>query len=153
MNKPVLSGKIRQDFPHLTNQNHFITSPRSDNYNCIAWAFGIDNRWIEPANPNSYWPFETFSTNPLEAMILAYQEKGYEKCDSQDLEAGYLKVAIYVGPGGPLHAAVQLESGNWTSKLGNLEDIQHDTLSCLEGEEYGKAQIFFKKLSTCPVTH
>lgn len=148
MNKLVLSGIIRQDFPHLTNQNHFITSPRTDNYNCISWAFGIDNRWMEPANPNSYWPFETFSTDPLEAMILAYQEKGYEKCDNPDLEAGYSKVAIYVGSEGLRHAAVQLESGNWTSKLGGLEDIQHETLVCLEGKEYGKAQVFLRKPST-----
>lgn len=148
MNKLVLSGKIRQDFPNLTNQNHFIASPQTDNYNCIAWAFGVDNRWMEPANPDSYWPFETVSTDPLEAMVLAYQEKGYEKCDSPDLEAGFTKVTIYVSPEGPRHAAIQLESGNWTSKLGALEDIQHDTLACLESADYGKATIFLRKPRT-----
>ena len=100
---------------------------------------------MEPANPDSYWPFQAVSSDPLEAMVLAYQEKGYEKCDSPDLEASFIKVAIYVGPEGPRHVAVQLESGHWTSKLGALEDICHDTLACLEGKEYGKAQVFLKK--------
>ena len=148
MNKSVLSGKIRKDFPNLTNQNHFITSPDTFNYNCIAWAFGIDNRWMEPANPDSYWPFQTVSVNPLEAMVLACRENGYEKCAGPDLEAGFIKVAIYVGPEGPRHIAIQLESGHWASKLGALEDIQHDTLACLEGKEYGKAQVFLKKRNT-----
>lgn len=147
MNRLVLSGKIRQDLPNLTNQNHFITSPQSYDYNCIAWAFGIDNRWIDPTIPD-FWPFQAVSTNPLQAMVLAFEDKGYEQCDSPDSEAGYIKVAIYVGPGGLRHAALQLESGNWTSKLGNLEDIQHDTLEVLEGEEYGQAQIFLKKRRT-----
>lgn len=148
MNKLVLSDETRQGFPKLTKQNHFITSLQSDNYNCFAWALGIDDRWMEPANPDSYWPFKTTSTDPLEAMILACQEKGYEKCDSPDLEAGFTKVAIYMGPGGPRHVAVQLENGIWTSKLGKLEDIQHDTLACLESEDYGKAQIFLRKHRT-----
>ena len=148
MNKLALSGKIRQNFPNLTNQNHFITSPQTDNYNCIAWSFGVDNKWLDPTTPDSYWPFETVSTDPLEALVTAYQEKGYEKCDNPDLEAGYSKVAIYVGSEGLRHVAVQLESGNWTSKLGGLEDIQHETLGDLEGKEYGKAQILLKKRIT-----
>ena len=37
--------------------------------------------------------------------------------------------------GVPLHAARHVPSGRWTSKLGELEDIEH-ALDGLEGTEY-----------------
>lgn len=33
--------------------------------------------------------------------------------------------------------ARQLPNGNWTSKLGTLEDIEHRALSAVEGNDYG----------------
>jgi hypothetical protein len=36
----------------------------------------------------------------------------------------------------PTHAARQLRSGAWTSKLGISEDVEHE-LRALEGEIYG----------------
>jgi len=145
MNKHSLSGGIRKVFPNLTNNNHLIASPKTDNYNCIAWSFEVNSKCMWPSTTGYYWPFETITIDPLENMLAGYLENGYEKCDSPDLEAGFKKVAIYVGPEGPRHAALQLESGKWTSKLGNLEDIQHDTLECLESEAYGKAVVFLRK--------
>jgi hypothetical protein len=47
----------------------------------------------------------------------------------------------------PKHAARQLASGRWTSKIGVLEDIEHD-LRDLEGDEYGKVVVVIKR----PVT-
>jgi hypothetical protein len=38
--------------------------------------------------------------------------------------------------GSPTHAARQLDNGRWTSKLGELEDIEH-SLRDLEGAAYG----------------
>lgn len=38
--------------------------------------------------------------------------------------------------GTPTHAARQLENGKWTSKLGQLEDIEHE-LDGLVGDKYG----------------
>ena len=35
------------------------------------------------------------------------------------------------------HMARQLASGLWTSKLGELEDIEHETPAELEGDIYG----------------
>jgi hypothetical protein len=59
---------------------------------------------------------------------------GFELSDNDKLERGYEKIAIYADAGGvPTHAARQLDSGKWTSKLGRLEDIEHDTLSSLQG--------------------
>jgi hypothetical protein len=35
------------------------------------------------------------------------------------------------------HAARQLGTGRWTSKLGPDEDIEHDDVDALEGDHYG----------------
>lgn len=52
--------------------------------------------------------------------------------------------------GEPTHAARQLPSGAWTSKLGEWEDIEHDTLEALEGSEgrgeaYGRVALILKR--------
>jgi hypothetical protein len=62
-----------------------------------------------------------------------------------DLENGYEKVAIYTLNGVPTHAARQLPNGNWTSKLGSEIDIEHNSLDCLNGTVYGKAEIIMKR--------
>jgi hypothetical protein len=42
-----------QAFPHLTPQNHRITSPTSIDDNCIAWSAGDAEHWWQPG---VYWP-------------------------------------------------------------------------------------------------
>jgi hypothetical protein len=59
-----------------------------------------------------------------------------------------MKVAIYASGGELTHAARQLPDGQWTSKLGDLEDIEHDTLEALKCEEYGKPVLIMRKAST-----
>lgn len=46
----------RDEFPHLTNSNHRVTSPESRNYNCIAWAVGDIANWWQPG---VFWPIPT----------------------------------------------------------------------------------------------
>jgi hypothetical protein len=36
-------------------------------------------------------------------------------------------------------------SGKWTSKIGELEDIEHDGLSALEGKAYGTLAQILKR--------
>ncbi|MFM7428637.1 MAG: hypothetical protein ACKO1F_01925 [Flammeovirgaceae bacterium] len=48
-----------------------------------------------------------------------------------------MKVALYGKDGKWTHAARQLVSGKWTSKMGSCEDIEHLTPLVLEGEGYG----------------
>ena len=145
MTQRTLPYKIRQLFPNLTNNNHLIISPETDDYNCIAWAYEISVRRMWPGNPDYYWPSVVTELDELATLLQLFLDKGYEKCESGEPEEGYKKVAIYVNEKGPQHAALQLESGLWTSKLGDLQDIQHDTLQALEGGEYGKATVFLKK--------
>ena len=45
--------------------------------------------------------------------------------------------------------ARQLDSGKWASKLGKLEDIEHD-LTGVEGKVYGKVAQYLKKPRQMP---
>lgn len=108
------------------------TSPASLEYNCIAWAAGETDRWWWPDSMGlSYWPEGVPRRETVDAFVQAYRTLGYESCDSQSPEFGVEKIAIYVNDLGlrrPTHAARQLPSGKWTSKLGRREDIDHDGL-------------------------
>lgn len=139
---------IRTLFPNLTNHNHRITSLETDNYNCIAWAYKVSDKRMWPGNPDYYWPSEVTGPDELATLVQLYLNEGYEKCGDGEQEEGYEKVAIYVNQEGPQHAALQLDCGLWTSKLGNLQDIEHDTIEGLEGAVYGRAIVFLKKHRT-----
>lgn len=133
-------------FPRLTDQNSAISSPETDNYNCVAWAYEVSNKKMWPrAAEDYYWPPDVADDDELQALTHLYVNAGYVRCDNGQLEDGFKKVAIYVDEAGPTHVARQLESGRWTSKLGDWEDIEHDTLDILEGEAYGRATVFLRK--------
>jgi len=94
----------------------------------------------------SYWPPDAAREVTLQAFEQAYGTLGFEKCDTGGLESGFEKIAIYTKSSAPTHAARQLPDGCWTSKLGRCEDIQHDTISGVEGHEYGTVSAFMKRL-------
>jgi len=125
-------------WPNLSGTDYQVTSPKSEEYNCFAWAVEEDDRWWQPIpGEQYYWPDGVPQEETLEAYIQAYQTLGYESADRDILETGYQKIAIYVDYSGiPTHAARQLPNGKWTSKLGWLEDIEHE-LDGLTGDRYG----------------
>jgi hypothetical protein len=125
-------------WPNLSGTDYRVTSPKSQEYNCFAYAAGETDRWWQ-ATPGDffYWPDGVPQEETLEAYIQAYQTVGYEPCDRDDLEPGFEKIALYVdSENTPTHAARLSPNGNWTSKLGWLEDIEHE-LDALTGDRYG----------------
>jgi hypothetical protein len=66
------------------------------------------------------------------------------ECEDGRLESGFEKIALFALEGLPKHAARQLQSGRWTSKLGRLEDIEH-TLDDLTGALYGSVALVMKR--------
>ncbi len=125
-------------FPRLHAGDYQFTSPPSQRYNCIAWAAGDTSKWWWPAaDVRFYWPPTAPRVETLEAFEAAFAALGYSTCESEDLESGFEKIALFADPLQlPTHAARQLVSGRWTSKLGELEDIEH-RLHDLEGTVYG----------------
>jgi len=132
-------------FPNLVKTGYKITSPQDPTYNCIAWAATETDRWWWP-NPLYYWPSGIPREESLEAFVQAYATMGFSVCKDGALESGFEKIAIYVDPNGtPTHAARQLPTGKWTSKLGKFEDIEHPETSGLHGSVYGSVAIFIKR--------
>jgi hypothetical protein len=131
-------------FPGLRDTGHSITSPATPAYNCIAWAAGDDRRFWWPQDL-AYWPQGAPRELTLEAFVRAYRTVGYDLCEDGTLEAGYEKIAIYAKDSEPTHAARQLPTGEWTSKLGREVDISHATLSGLQGDAYGTVVRFMRR--------
>jgi len=142
----------QQDHPHLADSNCEITSKVSPKYNCIAWAADDDkNNWWPSKRPVGYWPLTARRTRTLVAFIQAYRTRGYEVCADGTLEPGIEKIAIYGtvnqddGSIIPTHAALQLETGEWTSKMGPLEDIRHKTVNDVNGPLYGEPRRYMSR--------
>jgi len=74
--------------------------------------------------------------------MAAYATLGYEPCLDGTLEPGFEKIVIYVLSGTPTHAARQLNSGLWTSKLGQQVDVEHDTPEAIVQEIAQLAAIY-----------
>ncbi len=121
-------GGLEEFFPGLRNTPYRETSPQDPRYNCIAWAAGDAYTWWEPDQFGQYtWPPGTRREYTLAAYAAAYAQLGYDSCDSPVREPGVEKVAIFVDTKGiPTHAARQLPSGRWTSKLGRNVDVEHE---------------------------
>jgi hypothetical protein len=134
---------LRDLFPKLTDENHELTSPKTIKYNCIAWAAQNTQRWWQPG---FFWPIESErDAHGIGELILAFKELGYEECENGELEQGFEKLALYGFGMMYTHAARQLLDGKWTSKLGQLEDITHDSPEVITGGDYGEVVQFMKR--------
>jgi len=137
---------LEAEYPNLASGNYQITSPRTPEYNCFAWAAEEDDRWWSPTSEDYYWPEGSptawDTATALETLIQTFALSSYKPCKSADFEPGIQKVAIYIDSNGmPTHMARQLSEGRWTSKLGGWEDIEHE-LAGVEGEKaYGSVYI------------
>ena len=133
-------------FPYLATTGFRPTSPPTPEYNCIAWtADEVDVWWWPDPDFMYFWPAQVPRQETIEAFVQAYQTLGYEKCDNAELEFGYHKIAIYALFRKPTHAAKQLPSGKWSSKLGQNVDIEHDVIEGVCGPEYGSVEVIMRK--------
>jgi hypothetical protein len=136
-------------FPRLKPGNYQITSLPDARYNCIAWAVSETTQWWWPElDPEAgHWPEGASADVSLPAFLAAFATLGFAPSDSDTYEPGWDKIALFAdAAGGPTHAARQLPNGRWTSKIGKLEDIEHD-LRDLEGIEYGTVVQILKRAS------
>lgn len=137
-------------FAGLHPESYRVTSCRSEEPNCIGWAAGDPAHWWEPSgDPRHYWPAGALAEYSVRGYASAFQQCAYTPCNDGTLESGFEKVALYVDQvtQRPSHAARQLPSGKWSSKLGRLEDIEHTDLHAVAGPEpaYGDAVVYMKR--------
>jgi len=131
----------RDFFPKVTQSNCRHTSPETYDYNCIAWAYERNDVWCQPG---FFWPIPR-KENTIEAYKELFSSIGYKCCEDASYEEGFQKIALYIKDEKPTHAARQLTTGKWTSKLGRDIDVEHDYPEVLDGPEYGSASIFMKR--------
>ena len=149
-------------FPNLSTDPDFeITSPATPLYNCIAWAYGLNDKWMQPNTGDSieqgldalfFWPDEVENDCDISFLIEVFALKGFVVCDSWEHEEGFRKIALYVEDDTTnyTHAARELVGdkktcGKWTSKLGKANDIQHMSPYSIEGDAYGVVHCIMRR--------
>ena len=136
----VLENVDRVSFHGVTTTNSQKRKIQVDKrYNGIAYAAGDLAHWWWPFPadvPEVRWPAGVVRAETVAAFRAAFAPLGYMEWVSEELDTGLEKIALFANDQGfPLHAARQRNSGRWTSKLGEREDIDHD-LRDLENEAY-----------------
>jgi hypothetical protein len=139
---------VEAQIPRLENSEYRITSPRDARYNCFAWAAGDAARVWSPSMFGSgiHWPPGIPALPSMNGVIAAYRAVGFEVCSSPGVDEGFEKIAIFVDETGePRHAARQLPSGAWTSKLGPHVDIEHQDVDAVGGIMYGEPRVYMRR--------
>src|SRR5216684_5426535 len=134
----VSRADLENTFQRLAPNSYELSSPKARRYNCIAWASkDITRKWdcfVFPLPPAYHWPKNAIFGDDLNAFVSVFIVQGYELCPDGLLEDGYEKVVLYVDNFGEWqHAARQLVDGRWTSKMGDAEDITHQSPDDLGG--------------------
>lgn len=149
---------LKQWFPHLNRKNALfrVTSPRDESYNCIAWAMGLNDRWVDTDEASGHWwPVkysDVSSQKSKEGLIRAFQTMGFKECDNDNTEKHFDKVALYYNPitNEWTHAARVISPNEYHSKAGKAWDFHHgpgDALTNINSPSisYGNVYTFMKR--------
>jgi hypothetical protein len=132
---------IDRQYPAAVGR-YTIKSQPDGEYNCIAFAADDQTMWW--SHENGYkWP--AARTSDIGSLVAVFAGLGYQQCDTSDAEPGYERVVLYEKNGEWTHAARQVPSGAWVSKLGPDEDIEHDDPYCLCGNAYGNVHCIMRR--------
>ena len=144
MDTPSWAGLLAKAFPRLSSEGFEIIDGPSDRYNCIAYAAGDTGAWWDHIEEH-YWPTSATRSNSIESLKEVFFGLGFEQCVDNTLEAGYEKVALYEAQGVWMHAASQMPSGRWRSKMGQGPVIEHLSPESLSGGMYGSPTIYMRR--------
>ena len=137
--------RVRRPFPHLTDANHRKTSPETPSYNCFGWAI-LSGEVLMGPKKGWLWPDNVPSDLRMSSFVQALASYGFEPCPTGDLEPAFEKIVLYGSGEIVTHAARQLDTGRWTSKLGIFgDDIEHDTPEAISGGEYYAILAYFRR--------
>ncbi len=158
LNTPANRLELIRVFPNLKEDTNFqILSPQTPVYNCIAWAMGYTDRWVDPyIGPGCWWPDGVIRSYSSDALIKAFEAEGFELSDNELLEEGYAKVVLYKKHDDDLwtHASKLVSADVEYSKFGRSFDGQHShnvlctTSDGHEKESYGISYAIMKKKLT-----
>lgn len=140
--KDVFGEKLEHD------GNFILKSPTSYQYNCIAYAMGMNDRWVDSASlPWHWWPPVNRGMKEAD-LIEAFRYFGFEECGMDDsIDDGYDKVALYHNINGWTHAARVVGNGIYHSKFGASYDGTHSRGDVLQAQ-YGEPFLIMRRLKT-----
>lgn len=150
-------------YPFLEHDPYFyISSDKTLEYNCIAWAMGFNDRWVDHLPDNNkavkkWWPDGVNRGFHPNCLVQAFEAVGFELCNGDKFEEGYEKIAIYYlqpylmpqlgicEPIGWTHAAKVLTENTYHSKMGGIFDIYHSGGNIFVGSSYGKIYTYMRR--------
>jgi hypothetical protein len=117
------------EYPELAG-NYIPRSEPNPAYNCAAFVVGVEDEWWEAG---LVWPDDLEKDDTIAVYVQLYERYGFEVCPDGTFEAGHEKIALYgfdeEMPDGTVeifeHAAIQVGEGQWKSKMGADDDIEH----------------------------
>ena len=93
--------------------------------------------------------FEASLSTRVELRARLYRRAaavGFERAEGPASSESVALIALYVDFDGlVVHVARQEPDGKWRSKIGVLEDIEHDAPDALEGGEYGSVACVLRR--------
>jgi hypothetical protein len=130
----LIASEIRKaieiDFPLLKGR-FSIEGPATPQYNCIAWSLGITAKWI--------WPGAAIED--FDGLNRKHRYRRLARMNF-DVRPGQEKIVLYgkidKGVLVATHQARQMPDGTWTSKLGKMPLIRHQSPHDLNGTIYGR---------------
>lgn len=134
-------------FPNLGSDDKFkVNSPLTDVYNCIAFAMGLTDRWVDIfAYPGHWWPPIEERSENKDSLVKAFEYMGFEICDNADVEDGYDKVVLFCKDEKWTHAARIVANGVEHSKFGKGWDAFHGGNNIFHGSDYGDEYAYMKR--------
>lgn len=121
----------------------------------MAFANGDERHWWQAGLHGGRYSWPPKVKDTLAGWVELFTKQGYELTTNREAEIGFEKIAIYVDLGDMLPGHVAKSDGRvWKSKLGRLQDIEHETLDLLEGDqaaEYGIVEKIMRRPIPSPV--
>ena len=139
--------EIEQMFPGLRGTPWAIKSRKTKRYNCFAWAAREKHRRWDFAK-GAYWPPGVHRLSGIAYLVGAYLAEGFSVCHQaacQKYDSTSDSIVLYERNRIGTHAARLLANGRWSSKLGDIEDVQHQTPEALSGTRYGGPIVYMKR--------
>ena len=140
---------LREAFPNLEKEGFEIVEVPSRRYNCIAYAAGDIANWWDRQEVG-YWSLHATRSDSIESLREIFVGLGFEQCEDSDAEDGYRKIALYEAQGIGKHAAVQMSSGRWRSKMGQGPVMEYLSLELLSGGMYGIPTTYMRRATNQP---
>jgi hypothetical protein len=143
--------ELQTKFPKLVSGSYQRKSLSTPRYNCVGFANKDERHWWEAGRYGGrfYWPPHVKQSNTVDVIAQIFISDGYTLTDNQEIEPGWEKIAIYVSLEDMEFSHVARSDGEvWKSKLGKGQDIDHHSLSVLEGDngdEYGIVDRILKR--------